>query len=128
MKLQPDRFDTLAIHAYGPGWVAVNGQKWQGSLLVSAQGRLEPWRPQHFDELQTDDFAGLLGAEPPELVLLGSGDRLRFPPPALLRPLIEARVGIETMDTMAACRTFNILAGEGRRVMAALLLGPSPTP
>ena len=128
MKLQPDRFDTLAIHAYGPGWVAVNGQKWHNSLVVSAQGRLETWRPSHFEALQADDFASLLGEQPPELVLFGSGERLRFPPPALLRPLIDARVGIETMDTMAACRTFNILAGEGRRVLAALLLGPAPAP
>ncbi len=128
MKLQPDRFDTLAIHAYGPGWVAVNGQKMQGSLLVSAQGLLAPWRPATFEALQSQDFADLLAGERPELVLFGSGERLRFASPALLRPLIEARVGIETMDTMAACRTYNILAGEGRRVLAALLLGPAPAP
>ena len=55
-------------------------------------------------------------------MLLGSGTRLRFVAPALLRPLIEQRIGVETMDTPAACRTFNILAGEGRRVVAALLI------
>jgi len=124
MKLQPDRFDTLAIHAYGPGWVSVNGQKMSSSLLVSAQGLLRPWRPQHFDELQADDFTSLL-ADPPELIVFGSGPRLRFPAPALLQGLMQARVGIESMDTMAACRTYNILAGEGRRVLAALLLPPA---
>ena len=123
MKLQPDRFDTLSIHAYGPGWVSINGQKWHSSLMLSAQGLLAPWRPQQFTELQPQDFANLLSNSPPELVLFGSGDRLRFPSHALLRPLIDARVGIETMDTMAACRTYNILAGEGRRVLAAMLIG-----
>ena len=61
-------------------------------------------------------------AEPPELVVFGSGARLRFAPPALLRGLMARRIGVETMDTAAACRTYNILAGEGRRVVAALLL------
>ena len=58
----------------------------------------------------------------PELVIFGSGQRLRFVAPALLRPLIERRVGVETMDTAAACRTYNVLASEGRAVVAALLL------
>ena len=76
------------------------------------------------EDLTEQHFAGLLeaGAPTPELVILGSGRRLRFVPPALLRPLIERRIGVETMDTAAACRTFNILAGEGRRVVAALLI------
>ena len=63
-----------------------------------------------------------LAAAGPELVVFGSGARLRFPQAAWIRPLIEAGIGIETMDTAAACRTYNILAGEGRRVIAALLL------
>ena len=76
------------------------------------------------DELTAEHFSELIGGDgpPPELVLLGSGTRLRFVAPALLRPLIEQRIGVETMDTPAACRTFNILAGEGRRVVAALLI------
>jgi uncharacterized protein len=57
----------------------------------------------------------------PELVVFGSGARLRFPPTALLRSLIDARIGIETMDTAAACRTYNVLASERRAVVAALL-------
>ena len=71
--------------------------------------------PAHFDRL---------GANQPELVIFGSGQRLRFPSPGLLRGLIERGIGVETMDTMAACRTYNILAGEGRKVVAALLLEP----
>ena len=57
----------------------------------------------------------------PELVLFGSGTRLRFPHPSLVRPLIERRIGVETMDSAAACRTYNVLLGEGRAVIAALL-------
>ena len=60
----------------------------------------------------------------PELVIFGSGTRLRFPPPAFLRGLMDQRIGLETMDTLAACRTYNILAGEGRHVVAALLIDP----
>ena len=60
----------------------------------------------------------------PEIVLLGTGRRLRFPPAALTRSLAAARVGLEVMDTPAACRTYNILTGERRRVLAALLFDP----
>jgi uncharacterized protein len=124
MKLQPDRMDTLAVTAYGPGWVAVNGEKHHQSLLITSSGVLRPWRPSRFEVLQADDFEGLheLGVE---LLIFGSGQQLRFIPPAWLAPLMPHRLGIETMDTPAACRTYNILAGEGRRV-AALLLVETP--
>lgn len=61
----------------------------------------------------------------PELIIFGSGGRLRFPPPAFLATLMKLRIGVETMDTLAACRTYNILAGEGRHVLAALLIEPA---
>ena len=69
----------------------------------------------------------MLGNLKPELVIFGSGARLRFPPPAFLRSLMDARIGLETMDTLAACRTYNILAGEGRHVIAALIVEPQET-
>ncbi|GAB3188792.1 Mth938-like domain-containing protein [Hydrogenophaga aquatica] len=121
MKLQPDRFDTLAINAYGPGWIAVNGQRMEHSLIVSSQGRLENWECDGLESLSAAHF-DRLADDQPELVVFGSGSRLRFVPPALLRGLIERGIGVETMDTMAACRTYNILAGEGRKVVAALLI------
>jgi uncharacterized protein len=62
----------------------------------------------------------------PELVVFGSGPRIRFAKPALMRPLIDARIGIETMDSPAACRTYNVLLAEGRSVIAALLFGAAP--
>ena len=122
MKLQPDRFDTQAITGHGPGWVAVNGEPVRHSLVVSARGDRLDWHAPHFNALTPAHFEQLAALRP-ELVGFGSGDRLRFPAPALLRALVDQHIGVETMDTRAACRTFNILAGEGRRVVAALLIG-----
>lgn len=121
MKLQPDRFDTQAITGHGPGWVAVNGEQVRHSLVVSARGDRLDWQAAQFDALTAAHFEQLLALRP-ELVVFGSGERLRFPSPALLRALVGQNIGVETMDTPAACRTYNILAAEGRRVVAALLV------
>ena len=124
MKLHADKPDQLSVTAYGDGWIAINGQHHTTSVVLGAQGSIREWGVARLEDLTEQHFAGLLeaGAPAPELVILGSGRRLRFVPPALLRSLIERRIGVETMDTAAACRTFNILAGEGRRVVAALLI------
>ncbi|WP_332738486.1 Mth938-like domain-containing protein [Hydrogenophaga sp.] len=124
MKLHSDKLDIQSITAYGDGWIAVNGQRHSHSLVLTPQGQLQPWPCSRFELLEASHFNMLiqLAAEPPELIVFGSGSRLRFAPPALLRDLMAQRIGVETMDTGAACRTYNILAGEGRRVVAALLL------
>jgi len=127
MKLQPDRFDTLSINAHGPGWIAVNGQKMTTSTVVGSQGELYAWPVATWEDLSAEHFTQLASSGP-ELIIFGSGTRLRFAPPALLRGLIERGIGVETMDTPAACRTYNILAGEGRKVIAALLIEAQPTP
>ena len=100
----------------GPGPALRDGQ----SVIVPWTGAVQPWDASDFASLGPDHFARL-AALAPELVVFGSGPRLRFPAPALLRPLIDARIGIETMDTAAACRTYNVLLAEGRSVVAALL-------
>jgi uncharacterized protein len=127
MKLQPDRLDVQSILAYGAGWVGLgnNGvaEKIDYSVVIGSRGEKLPWNCQHFEQLTAEHFALLAGMKP-ELVIFGSGKRLRFPPPAFLRGLMEQRIGLETMDTLAACRTYNILAGEGRHVVAALLIEP----
>ncbi len=120
MKFQSDLFET-AITGYGPGWITVRGERIAHSVLLSSSGERVVWPCAHFEDLGSQQFDPL-ALQRPELVLFGSGVRLRFPPPAWIRPLIEAGIGVETMDTAAACRTYNILAGEGRRVIAALLL------
>jgi uncharacterized protein len=101
--------------------VAVNGEKFNSSIVISAMGGHSAWNCASFDELQASHF-DLLAALEPELILFGSGERIRFPHPQWLQSLYARRIGVETMDTQAACRTFNFLAGEGRRVVAALLL------
>ena len=124
MKLHADQPDAQSITAYGPGWIAVNGQRQESSLVLSATQASQPWHCARFEDLTAGHFERLgdFGGETPELVVFGSGARLRFVPPALLQSLMARRIGVETMDTAAACRTFNILAGEGRRVVAALLI------
>jgi len=121
MKLQPDSIRGPSISGYGPGWVAVNGEKFTSSIIVSAMGERLDWSCAQFDDLQAAHFEQL-AAMGPELVLFGSGERIRFPQPQWLQTLYARRIGVETMDTQAACRTYNFLAGEGRKVVAALLL------
>ena len=121
MKLQPDKSDVQTLTAHGPGWVAVNNERVDKSVVVGSRGERFAWDCSRFDELGVEHFAQLaeLGAE---LIIFGSGSRIRFPRPVWLQPLMARRTGVETMDTGAACRTYNILAGEGRHVVAALLI------
>ena len=123
MKLQPDKSNSLTINAYGPGWIEVNGQRFTSSLIVSSLAGSAPqvWDASRFEDLSPQDFE-VLAQSGAELVLFGSGQRLRFPQPAWLASLIQRGIGMETMDTPAACRTYNILASEGRKVVVALLL------
>lgn len=109
-----------AFTGYGEGYVMVNRQRYERNLVVLQDRILTEWQPAGFDELSAVDFA-LLAELRPEIVLLGTGARLRFPRPELTRALIEARIGLEVMDIQAACRTYNILAAEERKVAAALL-------
>ena len=127
MKIQPDFISVQSISAYGLGWVGVAGEKIVHSLVLGSRGERLDWNCQSFYELGVAHFAQLADLGP-ELVIFGSGQRLRFPQAAWLRPLIEQGVGVETMDTQAACRTYNILAGEGRHVIVALLLEPISAP
>lgn len=106
---------------YGAGYVMVNQTRHQHSLIVLPDHVIENWPPQTFEQLAVEHFEHLLPLQP-EMVLLGTGATLRFPHPSLTKTLLAARIGVEVMDTGAACRTYNILTGEGRRVAAALLL------
>jgi len=121
MKFQPDSTQGPTITGYGPAWVAVNGQQHATHLIVDARAGSSVWNCSGFDSLSAADFEVLLDRAP-ELVLFGSGERLRFPRPQWLQALYARRIGVETMDTAAACRTYNFLAGEGRKVVAALLV------
>jgi uncharacterized protein len=107
--------------AYGQGYVAVNGVRYEASLVVMPDRIADDWQVHHFELLAQDDIDALAALNP-ELVLLGTGDVLRFPDPRLLANLTRAGIGTEVMDTPAACRTYNILAEEGRNVAAALII------
>lgn len=126
MKFQPDVFSAPSIKAYGPDWVALEAQeRIHHSVVIVSHGKNFDWKCARFEELTEAHFA-LLAQLDTELVVFGSGTRLRFPAASLTRSLIERQIGIESMDTQAACRTYNILAGEGRKVVAALLLESPP--
>lgn len=109
------------IAAYGEGFVQIRDQRHQASLVVMPETILTDWPVVAFDRLAPDSFTPILDLQP-ELVILGTGSRHRFPRPALYQLLIAAGIGLEHMDTGAACRTYNILAAEGRKVAAALIL------
>ncbi len=120
MKLHATRSSGVnTITGYGEGYVMVNGERRSANIVVLPD-RLEQWAATSFDALNSEDFEFLkkLGAE---IVLLGTGARQRFPHPRLTAELAKAGIGLEVMDLQAACRTYNILVAEERKVAAALL-------
>ena len=122
MKFQPDRSEGVNIVTrHEPTGIWVGPTLYGHSVLVPWQGAVQRWAPALIEQLAEADFEQALTLRP-ELVIFGSGQRHRFISPALTRCLIDARIGVETMDTAAACRTYNVLAAEGRAVLAALLL------
>jgi uncharacterized protein len=108
------------ITGYGEGYVAVNGER-RASNVVVLPDRVQEWSVSGFDHLTADDFLFLRDLKV-EIVLLGTGSRQRFPHPRLTAALAQAGIGLEVMDVPAACRTYNILVAEERKVAAALLL------
>lgn len=122
MKFSPaDPGSGFTIQSYGPGQVTVNGEPLHDNLVLTPERILRQWRPQDFSDLSRDDFDQLAALQP-EILLLGTGRSQRFPAPNLYRTLIQRGIGVEVMDTGAACRTYNILVSEQREVVAALLL------
>jgi len=121
MKLHLSTYSGNVIRAYGDGFFQIGDTRYANSVVVTPDALIPDWAPEGFAALSADDFAQLAELKP-EILVLGTGSTQRFPQHALLRPLIEARIGWEIMDSGAACRTYNVLASEGRKVAAALLL------
>jgi uncharacterized protein len=122
MKFTLDRPATLhVVRGYRPGLLRIGERELTRSVIVSAESLIDDWRPQDIGELTAEDLEPALALRP-EVLLLGSGARQVFPPYELLARLHAARIGIEVMDTGAACRTYNVLVGEGRAVAAALII------
>lgn len=122
MKITEDHGDArFVINAHSPGRVIVNHEVQTHSFIISPGMLIRDWPPQRFDDLKEEDFKPILTCKP-EIVLLGTGQTLRFPHPRLFALLTDAGIGFEVMDTPAACRTYTILMAEHRRIVAALLL------
>jgi uncharacterized protein len=113
--------DTKLFTAHGKGHVMVNGERHDVSIVVLAEEVRNDWIVAGFDALDETHFSYFVTLKP-DVLLLGTGATQRFPHPRLYRALTEAGIGVECMDTPAACRTYNILVTEGRRVIAAILL------
>lgn len=126
MKFQPDQLDGVNnITHYDVDTLRVQGQLYTASVLVPWSGETKAWNATSIEELTPAHFEAVLAMDP-EVVIFGSGPKLKFVSPALYRSLIERRIGVETMDSGAACRTYTVLANEGRRVVAAIVLAPPP--
>lgn len=121
MKLHQNRDAGNTFVGYGSDYVKVNEEDIRTSVAVTADTVDVDWPATDFDTLTAEHFEYLLRFEP-EVVLLGTGERIRFPHPRLFKSLAERGVGVDALDTGALCRTFNILMAEGRRVVAAVLL------
>jgi uncharacterized protein len=130
---KPTAINTFS--GYGEGYVMVNGQRLEHSVIVLPERMVEDWEATVFEALtsaQLESLLTLAQEDRLEVVLLGTGNRLRFPPADMLRPVAgrfaAAGIGFEFMDVHAACRTYNILVAEERKVAAALLIGASTQP
>ena len=124
MKLQSDPHSGAnTITGYGDGYVEINQTPYAHAVLLSSDGAISAWPAQSFDSLEASHFTQMVELKP-ELILIGTGSKQRFPKPELLKSLILANIGFEIMDSQAACRTYNILMGEGRQVLLALIVEP----
>jgi len=122
VKLQSDPHSGAnTITGYGDGYIEINKIPYSHAVLLSSDGEILEWAVKSFEELSSVDFAQMTSLKP-ELIIIGTGKRQRFPRPELLRTLIEAKIGFEVMDSQAACRTYNILVGESRQVLLALIV------
>jgi uncharacterized protein len=121
MKFHLQAPTSNLVTATGDGWLRVGTHEYRENVVLTPETVTTGFAAAGFDALTERDFEPLL-ASAPEIVLLGTGAVQRFPPPRVTAPLLRARVGVEVMDTRAACRTYNILVGDGRQVAAALIV------
>ena len=112
-----------SLRGAGGDYALVNEQRLEASFLLAPNDLVTGWRPATLADLQPQDMDAVLAMQP-ALVLLGSGASVRFPAPAVMAACLTRGIGIEVMDNAAAARTFNVLATEGRRVVAAFLISP----
>jgi len=121
MKLSADSAGGNIIRSYSPGEIQLRDEVIRSNVIISGNRIIPDWQPSPIENLSITDFADVLELQP-EIILLGTGSRQHFPDIGLLTELMQSGVAIEVMETAAACRTFNVLIGEQRAVVAALLI------
>ncbi len=121
MKLDLDKGNGNFIRGFAGGVILVGQESFTQPFVLSIERIIRYWSPPAVEELTEADFAAALTLEP-EVILLGTGARQRFPPTSITTAILRRGIGIEIMNTGAACRTYNILAAEHRRVAAALFV------
>lgn len=122
MKISQDVHDGLfQIKSYHNGVITIDDNQYKNSLIVSCEKLIDTWRPQNISEVLMEDFDVVLNLKP-QLILFGSGETFQLLPPQITVPLMQKGIGVECMDTKAACRTYTALLAEGREVVAALLV------
>jgi uncharacterized protein len=122
MKFSEDKIDQgYYISGYENGAILVNGSAKTSSFIISLEQLIDDWAPAHIDELSAHHMQPLLQLQP-ELVLIGTGEILKFPAIERYACFIQQNIGVEIMDSAAACRTYNILLGEGRKVAAGIII------
>lgn len=109
------------IRAYKPGIIQVNDTTYFHSIIISPEKLIDHWKPQTLSELVQADLTIILDLHP-AILLIGTGEALQFPDVDIYGDLINDGMGIEIMDTHAACRTYNALTAENRNVIAALII------
>jgi uncharacterized protein len=122
MKLHSqDNQQYQTVTGYDAGGVEINAKRYDYSVLVLPETPPRPWPVTRFEDLTEEHFA-IIEQDQPDVVILGTGERQRFVHPKLIKALSARRAGVESMDSHAACRTYNILMGEGRKVTLALII------
>jgi uncharacterized protein len=121
MRFAQDNLTGNIIRGYAPGRVTINDEVIVTSVIVTPERIIRDWLPHAFGDLERRHIARLEELQP-EIIVLGTGPRLRFPDAGFTAGFLSQGVGVEIMDTTAACRTYNILLSEDRRVVAALLM------
>ncbi|WP_456413407.1 Mth938-like domain-containing protein [Thiolapillus sp.] len=122
MKFAQEHINSrYLIEAYEAGCIRIGNTEFRHSLLLMPEKLRDPWELQDLQDL-SERHLSQLAAHQPDIILLGSGETQLFPHPSIFAPLMQAGIGYEVMPTPSACRTYNILLAEDRRVLAALIL------
>ena len=121
MQLDRETVGGNFIRSFSPGELRINDAVYAGHVIITPDAVVENWSPAEITSLSIADFDAALSASP-ELIVFGTGVRQVFPPATVTTEILRRGIGFEVMDTTAACRTFNVLIGDGRRIVAALLI------